>query len=237
MDAQLQAAGVLIQDLQFGFQTTSVPLFEAFSLNVRSGEFVCVMGSSGCGKSTLLRLVAGLLQPTAGSITVDGWQRQPEQADHLAIGFVFQDARLLPWRRIVHNVIFGMEALHLSKEQRLSRAQEALTLVGLEAMGNRWPHQLSGGQKQRVAIARALAVRPLLLLMDEPFGSLDAYTRRDLQDELLAVWKKTGKTILFVTHDRREAEYLADRIITLNKTEKGLSVTEEAVITPRPRSG
>lgn len=226
---------VQVQALRFAFPKAQEALFDNFSLEIRAGEFVCIMGPSGCGKSTLLRLIGGLLKVQEGSITVAGWEGDPARAHRLAIGFAFQDARLLPWRSVLSNVMFGMEGLELTRQEMTQRASEALALVGLGDFQQRWPHQLSGGQKQRAAIARALAVQPSLLLMDEPFGALDAYTRAELQDELLTLWKKTGKTILFVTHDRSEAQYLADRILMLD-TQKPIRATQEEVLfEERPR--
>ena len=147
---------------------------------------------------------------------------------------VFQDARLLPWRRVLRNAELGLEGLGLSAAARRSRAEAALALVGLASQAGKWPHQLSGGQRQRVGIARALAVRPGLLLVDEPFGALDAITRDTLQDELLRLWQETGATIIFVTHDLNEAVYLADRVIILGGTPA--TVTRDiAVDLPRPR--
>jgi NitT/TauT family transport system ATP-binding protein len=209
---------ISIRGLGFRFPTRSPhdehahALFENLNLEIEKGSFTSIMGASGCGKSTLLRLIAGLLKPVAGEIEI----RSSNDPRHLPIGLMFQDARLLPWRKILANVKFGLESLPLSKEERKERAFAMLKLVGLEKLAHRYPHQISGGQRQRVALARALAVNPELLLMDEPFGSLDAITRKELHLELLRIWKETGKTVIFVTHDQAEAEFLSRRLITLS---------------------
>lgn len=187
------------------------PILRNISFTVNAGEFIAVFGPSGSGKSTLLRLVAGLIGQTSGEVRFNPDHLRSERP----FGFVFQEPRLLPWRRIAKNVEFGLEGMAVAHEERRRRAEEALTLVGLSRYGSRWPYQLSGGQRQRVGIARAVAVRPDLLLMDEPFSSLDAVTRRTLQSELLRIWRTTESSILFVTHDLEEAILLADRLVLL----------------------
>ncbi len=216
--------------LAFGRDGGQTTVLKDFNLDIQDGEFVAVVGASGVGKSTLLRVIAGLVKPSAGTVTRD----HPETPGRRPYALVFQDARLLPWRRVARNVEFGLEGLGLDKAARRRRALDALELVGLADKADRWPHQLSGGQRQRVAIARALAVDPDLLMMDEPFGALDAITRQGLQDELVELWQRTGKTILFVTHDIDEAVYLADRVILLAGSPAGVR-SADRIMAPRPR--
>ncbi|WP_404822004.1 ABC transporter ATP-binding protein [Oerskovia rustica] len=189
---------------------------EDFTLDVRAGEFLTVVGPSGCGKSTLLDLLGGLTEPTSGRILLDD---SPVTGPGLDRGVVFQQYALLPWRSARANVELGLEAKGVARGARARVADEYLDLVGLTAFADRYPHELSGGMKQRVAIARSLAFDPEVLLMDEPFAALDAQTRESLQDELLRIWRATGKTIVFITHGIEESVYLGQRV---------------AVMTPRP---
>jgi NitT/TauT family transport system ATP-binding protein len=204
--AELRGVG-----LAFGYGAERTQILENCDVHLEGGEFVAIVGPSGAGKSTLLRVLMGLVKPSAGEVRVD----IPKERGRRSMALVFQDAKLLPWRRVGSNVAFGLEGLGLSRGEIGERVKAALDLVDLAAQIERWPHQLSGGQRQRVGLARALAVEPDLLLMDEPFGALDAITRGALQDELLTLWQRTAKTILFVTHDIDEAIYLADRVIVL----------------------
>jgi NitT/TauT family transport system ATP-binding protein len=185
-------------------------------LDVGPGEFVALVGPSGCGKSTLLDLVGGFTRPTSGSISVGD---RPVTGPGLDRGLVFQQYALLPWRTALANVELGLEAKRLSRRRRRAVAREHLELVGLTGFEDRYPHQLSGGMRQRVAIARSLAFDPDVLLMDEPFAALDAQTRETLQGELLRIWDRTGKTVVFITHGIDEAVLLGQRV---------------AVMTPRP---
>lgn len=185
---------------------------EDISLELHDGEFLVLVGPSGSGKSTLLDLLGGLSKPSAGRILLDG---KPISGPGLDRGIVFQQYALLPWRTARANIEFGLEAKGVRRRDRRKIAAEYLELVGLDGFGDRYPHELSGGMKQRVAIARSLAFDPEVLLMDEPFAALDAQTRESLQDELLRIWRATGKTILFITHGIDEAVYLGQRVAVL----------------------
>jgi NitT/TauT family transport system ATP-binding protein len=182
-------------------------------LQITDGEFIVIVGPSGCGKSTLLDMLAGLTVPSGGQILVDG---KPITGPGPDRGIVFQQYALLPWRTAQENVEFGLEATDAGKRQRRERAREYLHLVGLVDFADSYPHQLSGGMKQRVAIARSLATDPELLIMDEPFGALDALTREALQSQLARIWERTGKTIVFVTHGIEEAVYLGERVAVMS---------------------
>lgn len=191
---------------------TTVQVLDGIDLEVAEGEFVSVVGASGCGKSTLLRLVAGLDRRHAGEIRQDG---RPVVGPRLDCGIVFQEHRLLPWLTVERNVELGLLNAGLSRAQRRERVRHYLELVRLQGCERYWPRQLSGGMAQRVAIARALATRPRLLLLDEPFGALDAITRAHLQDELQRIWKEQGITMILVTHDVEEAIYLGNRVVVM----------------------
>ncbi|WP_067142533.1 ABC transporter ATP-binding protein [Microtetraspora malaysiensis] len=182
------------------------------SFQVRRSQIVALTGRSGCGKTTLLRIIMGLEHPTSGTVDVDG---EPVHGPGVNRGIVFQNAELLPWRTALGNVEFGLEARRLPKAQRRETAERAIELVGLKDAAHRRPHELSGGMRQRVGIARALAIDPAVLLMDEPFSALDAQTREKMQAELLEIHERTGKTIIFVSHDIDESVLLADRVVTL----------------------
>jgi NitT/TauT family transport system ATP-binding protein len=202
-------------------------------LDVPDGQFVTVVGPSGCGKSTLLSLVAGLRQPSSGVVLCDG---EPMTAPMpRKVGMVFQEANLLPWLSAVDNVAFPLKLRRVPKRERLDAARRMLELTGLAGAEDRLPHQLSGGMKQRVAIARGLVQNPAVLLMDEPFASLDEQTRMVLGDELLRIWSETRKTVLFVTHSLNEAVYLADRVVVLS-ARPGRVLDDVTVDLPRPRT-
>ena len=185
---------------------------ENVNFRVEEGEFVCILGPSGCGKTTIVRIIAGLDSPTSGEVLVDGVPVRGPGKDRCV---VFQEFALFPWRTVLKNITFGLENTGVPKDERERIARKYIRLVGLEGFENAYPHELSGGMKQRVAIARALAIDPDILLMDEPFGSLDAQTRNLFQEELLRIWYETSKTIIFVTHSVDEAIFLADKILIM----------------------
>ncbi|GLS44068.1 ABC transporter ATP-binding protein [Methylobacterium brachythecii] len=204
-------------------------ILQELDLAIPRGQFLVIVGESGVGKSTLLRVLIDLATPSSGTVTLN---TDPNNRTPMAL--VFQDARLLPWRRVLSNVAFGLERMGMAKSERCERAQAMLSLVGLGDLGQRWPHQLSGGQRQRVALARALAVEPEVLLMDEPFSALDSFTREGLQDEVQRIQQKTCKTVLFVTHDIDEAVYLADRVVVLAGS-PGRIAADVSIDLARPR--
>ncbi len=204
------------------------------SLVIRRREFLCVLGASGCGKSTLIRILAGLETPTSGEILLDG---NPVSGPSPDRGMVFQGYTLFPWLTVKRNVMFGLQMEGKSSFEAASEAREWIAMVGLSKFENAYPHELSGGMKQRVAIARALANRPRILLMDEPFGALDAQTRAQMQSYLLDIWKNVDVTILFITHDLDEAVYLSDKILVLGTNPSRIAeIIENPVPRPRGRS-
>lgn len=183
-----------------------------FDLDVKEGEFVCILGPSGCGKTTILRIIAGLESPSTGKIMLNNKEISGPGSDR---GMVFQEFALFPWRTVRRNVEFGLELKSVPSEERKVRTQRYIDLVGLNGFEDYHPYQLSGGMKQRVGIARALANEPEILLMDEPFGALDAQTRNLMQKELLRIWSETKKTVIFITHSVDEAVFLADRVVVM----------------------
>jgi NitT/TauT family transport system ATP-binding protein len=218
---------------RFGAGSSGVAALDSISLDIPDAQFVSVVGPSGCGKSTLLSLVAGLRLPSSGTVLCDG---EPITAPMpRKVGMIFQEANLLPWLSAVDNVAFPLKLRRVAKAERLLAARRMLELTGLTGFEDRLPHQLSGGMKQRVAIARGLVQNPAVLLMDEPFASLDEQTRMVLGDELLRIWSETRKTVLFVTHSLNEAVYLADRVVVLS-ARPGRVVDDVAVDLPRPRT-
>jgi sulfonate transport system ATP-binding protein len=206
-----------------------VHALERFSAEIRLGEIVVVIGGSGCGKSTLLRAIAGLDRASTGSVTLDG---EAITAPHAKIGIIFQEPRLLPWLRVADNIGFGLS--ELPRDERRRRVADALDRVGLVDKAKAWPRELSGGQAQRVSIARALVAQPEVLLLDEPFSALDAFTRKDLQDHLLDLWTDTRPTLILVTHDVEEAVVMADRVLVMRPHPGRLS-EQIAIDLPRPR--
>jgi NitT/TauT family transport system ATP-binding protein len=227
------AAEILVRGLvkTFGTGGRTLTVIDGVSFAAAPNEFVAVVGPSGCGKSTILRLVAGLEQAQGGAITIGGTVPDPRRH---RIGFVFQGDSLLPWRTIEQNITLGLENLPLSLSERQSRARGLVGMVGLEGFERYFPYQLSGGMRQRAAVARAFAIEPEVLLMDEPFGSLDVQMRKVLQIELLRVWERLKTTVLFVTHDVEEAVILADRVVVLTPRPAHISDVV-AVSLPRPR--
>lgn len=215
---------------RFTTQTGSVDACVDVNLTVDPGQFVVIVGPSGCGKSTFLRMVAGLDSPTGGELLVTQQDGSPASN-----AMVFHGRTLFPWLTIRDNIAYGLRLSGMSRSGRRHRAEELLDLVGLSRFGDAWPHQLSEGMRQRVSIARALAMDPTLLLMDEPFGALDEQTRFILQEELLRIWEKSGKTVLFVTHSIDEALILADKIVIMS-AHPGTIREVIDVPFPRPRS-
>ncbi|HSQ16139.1 MAG TPA: ABC transporter ATP-binding protein [Anaerolineales bacterium] len=202
------------------------------SFSVAPQEFVCVLGPSGCGKTTLLRALAGLLRPTGGEIEYQG---QPLDGPQAGIGLVFQKANLMPWRNVLDNILLPLEVQGVHRPAALAQARQLAELVGLQGFENSLPRQLSGGMAQRVALARALVQDPNLLLLDEPFGSLDALTRERMGTELLQIWQQRRKTVVMVTHSISEALLLADRVLVLSPR-PGRLCLDLPVNLPRPRS-
>jgi len=210
--SSVQVSGV---SKQYASEQGTVQALADVTFSVDSGELVCIVGPSGCGKTTLFRILAGLEPATRGQVTLnDSVVTEPTPN----MGIVFQEYHLFPWRTVRGNIAFGLEeAVGLDGTDRDQRVQQLVDLVGLAGFEDSYPKSLSGGMKQRVALARALAIDPALLLMDEPFGAVDAQTRERLQAELLDIWQETGKTILFVTHDVEEAVTLADRVVVMGR--------------------
>jgi len=190
----------------------SVPALQNINLSLSRGEFVCLLGPSGCGKSTLLNAIAGFIQPSSGDIIVDGKPVVEPGPDR---GVVFQEYAIFPWMTVARNIAFGLEIKGAADVEIREQVDALLDTLGLREFRDRFPKDLSGGMRQRVAIARLLAIDSPVMLMDEPFGALDALTRRTLQDELLRIWRESGKTILFVTHSIEESLYLASRIVVM----------------------
>jgi len=201
------------------------------TLTLRQGEFVSILGPSGCGKSTLLYMVGGFVQPSAGKLLVGG---KPVTGPGTDRGPVFQEFALLPWKTVLGNVAFGLREQGMARAEAEAKARRLIAMVGLSGYEDFHPKQLSGGMKQRVAIARTLAYEPAILLMDEPFGALDAHTRTRLQNDLLAIWERDRKSVLFVTHGVDEAVFLSDRVVVMSRA-PGHIKTVVAIDLPRPR--
>ncbi len=202
------------------------------NLEISENEFICFVGPSGCGKTTLLRIIAGLEEPSAGGVFLNSEQIKGPGPER---GMVFQEYSLFPWRTVIENVAFGPELMGMPKQERYEKAKQYIEMVGLQRFESRYPHELSGGMKQRVAIARALVNNPRALLMDEPFGALDAQTRNIMQSELLKIWGDERKTVVFVTHSVDEAIYLADRIVIMSARPGKIKDVIDVDL-PRPRN-
>lgn len=229
MEIRLSDVGMVYQA-----DSNEVTALTGVSLDIQKGEFISLLGPSGCGKTTLLRIVADLLKSTTGEVVIEN--NSPEAARlNRKYGMVFQSPVLYEWRTVRKNIELPLELMKVKKEDRRARADKMLELVGLTKFENHYPHQLSGGMQQRVGIARALAIRPEILLMDEPFSALDEFTREKLHEDLLRIWSKTNKTVLFVTHNIAEAVFLSDRVCVLSPHPGRLSAVVDITL-PRPRT-
>jgi sulfonate transport system ATP-binding protein len=230
MSEELSKPALIIEDLGKEYRVGSrrVPVLHHLDLAIERGEFVSIVGGSGCGKSTLLRIIAGLENSFSGTIELDG---QPIHGPDTDRGLVFQEPRLFPWLTVEENIAFGLDR---PKAEREKMVREHLALVGLEGFASAFPHQLSGGMAQRAAIARAIVNRPKILLMDEPFGALDAFTRIQMQEEVLKIWRAEQSTVILVTHDIDEAVFLSDRVLVMSNRPGTIRRTYPIDL-PRPR--
>ncbi|HVA13102.1 MAG TPA: ABC transporter ATP-binding protein [Stellaceae bacterium] len=232
--AMNSTAAIRVTDLYKTYRSVAGPVraLEGIDVDIRPGEFVSLIGKSGCGKSTLLQIIAGLVRPSRGKVLLED---VPVVKASRKVGLVFQKSVLLEWRTILDNVLLPVELFHLVRAGYVDRARELLGMMGLAGFENSYPDELSGGMQQRAAIVRSLLCDPDILLMDEPFGALDALTREQMNVELLRIWQASGKTIIFVTHDIAEAVFLSDRVILLS--ERPGRVKEIVKIElPRPRT-
>ena len=220
--AQSKASGINLSGVSktYGTGDGQVQSLRPLDFHINDGEFFVVVGPSGCGKSTLLKLISGLLAPTSGEIHVDGKKVTEPHGD---VGIVFQNALLLPWRNILNNVLMPIDMKNLSREKYIPRAKELLKMVGLEGFEKKLPWQLSGGMQQRASICRALVHDPKIMMMDEPFGALDAMTREKMNVELSRIQRTTGKTILLITHSIPEAVFLADKVLVMTERPGGIA--------------
>ena len=228
---------IKIKNLTKTFKTKKnfeVRALEDINIDIDKNDFICIVGPSGCGKSTLLRIIASLETATYGEALYKGVKIENPSSE---IGMIFQNYSLLQWRNVIDNIALGLEFKGIGKRQRRAKAQEYLKIINMENFEKAYPYELSGGMQQRVAIARALATNPEVLLMDEPFGALDAYTRIILQEELLRIWENDKKTILFVTHSVDEAVYLSDKIVVMGKNPGVIKeVIDVGIDRPRDRA-
>ena len=229
-EIKIDNVSMIFQDKKGGEPVTAL---KNVSLDIREGEFISLLGPSGCGKTTLLRIIADLLQPSEGTVTVRGETTRDIRLQK-KYGIVFQNPVLYDWRTVRRNVCMPMELLGMKKPERTSQVSKMLDLVGLSEFGQNYPYELSGGMQQRVGIARALAINPEILLMDEPFSALDEFTREKLHIDLLKIWRKTNKTVVFVTHNISEAVFLSDRVVVLSPHPGRVSAVIDINI-PRPR--
>lgn len=228
---------IQVKDLEVTFKDNAgndVKALTGINLDIHKGEFISLLGPSGCGKTTLLRSIADLQEPTDGTIRIDGKTPKEIRLEQ-KFGFVFQQPVLFEWRTVKKNVELPLEIMYYDKKERLKRAEEMLEMVGLTKFQNHFPKQLSGGMQQRVNIARAFALRPEILLMDEPFSALDEFTKEKLHEDLLRIWRQTNKTVIFVTHNIQEAVFLSDRICVLSPHPGRLSAIVDVDL-PRPRT-
>ncbi|MCI7106665.1 MAG: ABC transporter ATP-binding protein [Lachnospiraceae bacterium] len=228
---------IQIKDLGVTFQDNAgndVQALTGVNLDIYKGEFISLLGPSGCGKTTLLRSIADLQEPTEGTVRIGGMTPKEVRLQQ-KFGFVFQQPVLFDWRTVKKNVELPLEIMYQSKEERSERADKMLEMVGLKDFANHFPKQLSGGMQQRVNIARAFGIRPEILLMDEPFSALDEFTKEKLHEDLLRIWRKTNKTVIFVTHNIQEAVFLSDRICVLSPHPGRLSAVVDVDL-PRPRT-
>ena len=228
---------ISIKDLGMTFKDNSgndVKALTGVNLDIYKGEFISLLGPSGCGKTTLLRMVADLLEPTEGTVRISGMTPREIRLQR-KFGFVFQSAVLFDWRTIEQNIELPLETMGFRKKERRARSKEMLEMVGLSAFAKHFPGQLSGGMQQRVNIARALSIEPEILLMDEPFSALDEFTKEKLHEDLLRIWRKTNKTVLFVTHNIQEAVFLSDRVCVLSPHPGRLSAVVDINL-PIPRN-
>jgi NitT/TauT family transport system ATP-binding protein len=229
IDIEVRSLSICYEHRRTGERISAV---KDLSFSIQAGKFVCVVGTSGCGKTTLLNVIAGLQKPTSGQVLLGG---VPVEGPGKERAMVFQTAALLPWRTVLHNVTYGLEIQGCAAEEARRSAREMIALVGLSGFEDSYPHELSGGMQQRANLARALVTRPDLLLMDEPFASLDAQMREFMQTEIERIWRQTGQTSLFVTHMIDEAIFLADEVIILT-TRPGRVKAIVPVDLPRPRA-
>jgi NitT/TauT family transport system ATP-binding protein len=228
---------IMLRDIGMVYKTNDgrdVTALTGVSMDIDKGEFISLVGPSGCGKTTLLRIIADLLTPTSGEISIAGETPRDARLKR-RYGIVFQSAVLYEWRTVKKNIMMPLEIMHVPLKEREDRAMKMLELVGLSEFADHYPNQLSGGMQQRVGIARALAIQPEILLMDEPFSALDEFTREKLHADLLKIWRKTNKTIIFVTHNIQESVFLSDKVCVLSPHPGRLSAIVDIDL-PRPRT-